>query len=657
MIDPCPTRAVPRCGNSQRLMEARVRAQPLPSSLMRRLLTTTLAAGLLASALTAPAAADPSDAADLDDANVVPIQVTGDDDNRFTMVVLGDGYTEEELPTFREEVEHHMNVMWSIEPFRSYRNYVNVYAIEIPSAESGVSCDPDLDSPQVDTPLGMGFWGGCNPDSVQRLLTVDGDATQQYAELAPDVDQILALGNSDTYGGAGGQHATASGGNALSALITPHELAHSFGDLQDEYDYYARGVTTGDYTGPEPDSIHHTVLTEEEMRDQQVKWWRWLGEESESGGTIGRHEGGMYYSTGIYRPSRHSMMKVLGFYFDQVSREQMTAGISGTVDLIESATDTSEQVGRTDVLWVETTQPAYHDLDISWTLNGEPVEGAAGQPELDLADANAEAGDQVEVTVVDPTDFVRDPELRSSEAMTTTREWTVQGNRSRRERVDPEITGHTPNESPVGGKTTLSIHTTHAVDRAFDVTWWLDGEQLSDAADDRALDLDELELAEGTHEVRAEVSDPWAARSATDEVTWTVDNAPATVEPVLSEPLDVVEEPGEPPHYTFSESFTMDLQTQDDQDGHVVAEFRLNGDGWHHFYGWPTDPDEPFLFTPMGTNVDDLIYGNLGTGGLSLSPFQEREPGYGTHRIEYRTIDAAGNISPAEEFMVTVVEE
>ena len=30
-------------------------------------------------------------------------------------------------------------------------------------------------------------------------------------------------------------------GNALSALITPHELGHSHGGLRDEYDYYARG--------------------------------------------------------------------------------------------------------------------------------------------------------------------------------------------------------------------------------------------------------------------------------------------------------------------------------------------------------------------------------------------------------------------------------
>ena len=84
----------------------------------------------------------------------------------------------------------------------------------------------------------MGFWGGCNPGSVQRLLTVDTAAATQYADLGPATTsanrQILAIGNSDTYGGAGGSYATASGGNALSALITPHELGHSLGTLQDE---------------------------------------------------------------------------------------------------------------------------------------------------------------------------------------------------------------------------------------------------------------------------------------------------------------------------------------------------------------------------------------------------------------------------------------
>ncbi|MGY4771515.1 M64 family metallopeptidase [Kribbella sp. CWNU-51] len=270
-----------------------------------------------------PAAAQESGTADAPAATLVPIQVTGPAASRFNLVVMGDGYTAAELPKFREQVGKHLNILWSIEPFKSYRNYVNVYAVEIASPESGVDCDPGLTSPKVDTALQMGFWGGCNPASVQRLLTVSSAAATQYADLVPGTTsanrQILAIGNSNTYGGAGGTYATASGGNALSALITPHELGHSLGGLQDEYDYYARGERGAPYEGSEPASIHHTLLTEQQMRDQQQKWFRWLGEPSESGGRIGRYEGGMYAGSGVWRPSAHSMMKALGYYFDQVS--------------------------------------------------------------------------------------------------------------------------------------------------------------------------------------------------------------------------------------------------------------------------------------------------------------------------------------------------
>ncbi|MFD7158854.1 hypothetical protein ACFV9C_29940 [Kribbella sp. NPDC059898] len=50
---------------------------------------------------------------------------------------------------------------------------------------------------------------------MQRLLTVDQAAATRYADLVPGTTaanrQILAIGNSDTYGGAGGTYATASG--------------------------------------------------------------------------------------------------------------------------------------------------------------------------------------------------------------------------------------------------------------------------------------------------------------------------------------------------------------------------------------------------------------------------------------------------------------
>src|SRR3954463_8394645 len=157
-------------------------------------------------------------------ATVVPLQVTGPPANRFNLVIAGDGYTESEQDKFMQQVDKHLNVMWSIEPYKSYRNYINVYAVKIISGDSGISCDPNLTSPRKTTPLSMAFWGGCSASSVQRLISVNNTKLAQYTALAPGVSQRLAIANSDTYGGAGGANATATGGNSPSAPLNPHQL-------------------------------------------------------------------------------------------------------------------------------------------------------------------------------------------------------------------------------------------------------------------------------------------------------------------------------------------------------------------------------------------------------------------------------------------------
>ena len=95
-------------------------------------------------ALAAPARAQTIPPAGVGSATVVPIQVTGPAANRFNLVIAGDGYTEAEQDKFMQQVDKHLNIMWSIEPYKSYRNYINVYAIKIISAESGIDCDPNL---------------------------------------------------------------------------------------------------------------------------------------------------------------------------------------------------------------------------------------------------------------------------------------------------------------------------------------------------------------------------------------------------------------------------------------------------------------------------------------------------------------------------------
>lgn len=582
------------------------------------------------------------------DARVVPVQVSGDPAKRFNMVVLGDGYTAAELPAFREHLDKHLNVLWTIEPFKTYRSYINVYAVEIESAESGVDCDPGLDSPRRDTPLGMGFWGGCNPSSVQRLLTVDGVAANRFADLvagtSPGNRQLLALGNSRTYGGAGGANATASGGNALSALISPHELGHSLGGLQDEYDYLARGIRGAPYAGGEPASAHHTLLTEQQLRDQRAKWWRWLGEPSESGGVIGRYESGMYAGTGVWRPSAHSIMKTLGYHFDQVGREVMTERISAKTSILQDGMPATAPIGADRVVWVETLHPVSHALEVTWTLDGAALP-ANGSRSVDLSTLDLTPGTHtLTATVVDPTEFVRDPAIRASAALTRSRTWTVDTAVTTAPLPSPvTFTASTPTNRPVGGTDVVYVETTHPVDVVPPVTWTLDGRPVAAPGDDRSLALRGFGLT-GRHTLTASVG------SAT--LSWTVDAAGPAVDHELSTPLLTVPRPGTP-EYIFNGPFTMRLVGTDDTPGHLVREFATDGDGWFNYFGWPTDPDAPFQFTAEGTNIDNLVYGKLGVP--RLSPWDVVPPGHGRHTITYRAIDPVGNLGAPREFVVTLL--
>jgi hypothetical protein len=616
-------------------------------------------------------------------AKVVPVQVTGDDAARFTMVVLADGYTAADMPAFRRDLDKHLNIQWSLEPFRSYRNYFNVYAVEAVSQDSGLTCDPILlqetnmdpalrkKLQQKNTVFGLSFGGGCmnvNARGVTPQGAPQARVREYAAKATPAPDQILVIGNSRSYGGIGGGIATSTGSNSLSPLITPHEIGHSLGRLGDEYTYSQRGVAGGTYKGAEPNAAHMTLLTEEEMKAQQKKWWRWLGEPSESGGVIGRFEGGSGNTKGIWRPSKHSMMISLGYFFDQVSLEQMVRQISSRVGLIAASRPTGAPVMRDDILWINPAHPVYHELEISWKVGDRVIPNPKNLPYLDLGTANLPPGDQtVSVTVVDPTPFVRDPEIRGK-VLTATKEWTVPDGRGPASTIrflggTNPIGGSTQTQRAVGGQDVVYIEAAslQSADRfsLTRTTWRLDNAVVADAAGRLSFPLAARKLSPGTHTLSVTVPVEGAG-PGTPAATrrWTIDNTMPTVAYELSRPVFALKpmSADDEPHAFMRDEFTMKLDPRDDQPGYVVAEFRLNGDGWHHYYGWPdAPPGTPFKFTASGTNIKELIYGSLSSEGLSPQPWEAREPGWGSHRIEYRAKDAAGNIGPARAFRVTVM--
>ncbi|GAA4452632.1 M64 family metallopeptidase [Phytohabitans houttuyneae] len=686
------------------------------------LMLAALAAGLV---VAGPAPARAADPAPLPEPTVRPVQVTGPAADRLNLVILGDGYQADQQAIFRADVDRNLAVMWATEPFRTYRDYINVYAVEIASIDYGVRCDPDgrvrhpdgtiRDTGEREGPidgkrtaLRMIFQNGC-ADPLARGTVYGGapvGCENDAAYYPPGVNpcetgaqahnrildsyvvpalgiprtsqnvQTLAIFNTFTYGGIGGTNATTSGGSPQGPLISLHELGHSLGTMADEYPYSSRDVVRPCYTGGEPGSFHHTIYSSTgQMVADQHKWWRWVGEESLSGGTIGLHEGGGTYPCGQRRPSEHSIMRWIGFDWDQVGREHMVARITGRRNAGQMALRHAPPgtVPADGVLWVETGHPRYHALRVTW-LAGERVLGTGGS--LDLAPLALPAGTTVRVEVRDPVgpdgiDWVRNPSTGGGATdsgyngprFVQTREWTVAAAGVTPSPPAAEITSSTMTTQPVAGDEVVFVETNHPADRILDVAWSLDGQPVPDQGDGRSLDLGALDLSPGTHRLVATATDP---AGATDAVEWSVDNGMPTAPRRLSTPLATL--PGALEHPVYFDGWDMWLDPRDDQTGrHVVGQFRLDGDGWFNYFGFPERPmpDSPFQFRHSGTSVKALTYGNLGTGGLSRATFEQTlpddhpsggfVPGFGTHLVEHRAIDPAGNIGPASGYRATVL--
>ena len=243
-------------------------------------------------------------------ATVDTVQETGSTDARFDLVFVGDGYTSEELGLFHEHVLSKWAELSAVEPFRSYKDYFNVWQVNAVSIDSGVDNNPQ-GTDEKRTALDMGFWCKGTTPTTERLLCLNEAEANKYAALAPAADQVIALGNTTKYGGAGGGVATAAGGNAQAGQIVVHELGHSIGHLADEY------FSPGTYTGAEPSEINASKLAD------GSKWARYLGQPTPDGGVVGVFEGSKYYGTGLYRPTQNSIMRTLGRQYSVVGRDAM----------------------------------------------------------------------------------------------------------------------------------------------------------------------------------------------------------------------------------------------------------------------------------------------------------------------------------------------
>ncbi|MFI0779783.1 M64 family metallopeptidase [Streptomyces sp. NPDC021212] len=356
------------------------------------------------------------------DGDVTSVIGNGPPADKVDVVFVGDGYTAAQQDDFHADVRSKWAQISEVEPYAAYRNLFNVWSVDAVSNQSGVSGDPSQGVVK-DTALDSHFW--C--DGTERLLCVDTGKVESYAAKAPEADLVVVLSNSTKYGGAGytissgvgyDGIATASSDHPDSDQIAVHETGHSVGRLADEYVY----ATNGTYTGAEPAEPNATKLSAAQLTAEKRKWYRWIGQTSPDGGTVGAYEGSRYYPEGLNRPTENSIMRTLGRKYSLPGREAVIAGFYRHASVLSSRTGTGASLARARSLKVSVPKSA----SLTWYVDGRKVAAARGKKSVTPASLGVPSDGKphtVTARATDTTRAVKNPALRK--LLTDSRTWRV----------------------------------------------------------------------------------------------------------------------------------------------------------------------------------------------------------------------------------------
>ncbi len=319
---------------------------------------------------------------------VTTILNSGPSANRVDIVVLGDGYTQAELPQYAIDVQNAIDDFFAAPPFDEYKSYFNVHVIDVVSNESGSDHSEADPATYKDTALDSRY--NCN--SSARLICVDTGKVQTILNnsiSATQQDIKLIIVNDPVYGGSGGSVAVAST-NASSSELVLHEIGHSFGLLADEYTYGSNNCNAP----VEPAQVNVTTQTSR----AQIKWNNpntgWIDTNTPlptvntTAGVVGLFEGGKYCPNNIYRPTHNSKMRNLNQPFEQINEEQLVKRIYNFVSPLDSQLPAQLNIdltpGEVRDFQITALQPLQHNLSIEWKLDGTVI-GTGTTYQLDTA--------------------------------------------------------------------------------------------------------------------------------------------------------------------------------------------------------------------------------------------------------------------------------
>ena len=161
------------------------------------------------------------------------IQEAKDSQHCIHIAYLAEGYQQDEMSTFIDDVHVAMEALFEHEPFKSLRDRFHIVAVKAPSQESGTS-EP-----------GRGIWKNTALHSHFDTFYSDRYLTTLHLKDMHDwlagipYEHIIVLVNSGRYGGGGifNSYNLTTTHHAKYRPVVVHEFGHSFCGLGDEYAY------------------------------------------------------------------------------------------------------------------------------------------------------------------------------------------------------------------------------------------------------------------------------------------------------------------------------------------------------------------------------------------------------------------------------------
>ena len=260
----------------------------------------------------------------------------------INIVLLGDGYNAKDIASgeYLKNIKQEVEYFFGIEPYKTYRNYFNVYTAIPLSTESGVGTVNTIKYNRFNTT----FTGGVG-------LKADYDEIFDYALGAPTVNKsnldqtlIIIVPNSTDYGGicqmweSGAAIAfcpQSTYGYPLDTRgVIQHEAGgHGFGKLGDEYIYHNAFIdacsctccghvlefnaakSLGWYDNMELTGKMHSV------------GWSHLIFDDRYSDIVDIYEGGYMHNRGVFRSEPNSCMNNDIPYYSTISRESIVKRI------------------------------------------------------------------------------------------------------------------------------------------------------------------------------------------------------------------------------------------------------------------------------------------------------------------------------------------